>query len=619
VLLLAYATFVFNDVWLAIWAGEAPESTSRNLFYIGIYIGTSIGHVCLILLMSCLMAVGGVRASHVLHKECLERVIKAPTKWFEETPSGRIMSRFSSDLGVVDIRLALYIDNYLQIGAIIFVLLATMCVTVPPVTGFVVFGMVLYLVEVLAVDRANREVRRMVNNAMSPMLTNFSETANGRLITQTMGLQSYFLKRHLEFTDRFSSMSLASFALINWGRHACNVASFSISLATALLVLLQRDRYSETQISLALTYAFLVPYFLMVQSMNASFISVGFTSLERVLEYKSENIPQESAWRQKGDPNQDEWPSKGKISFEDVMLVYRPGLPPAIKDVSFSINAGESCGVVGRTGAGKSSLVVLLFRIVEKAAGRILIDGCDIRTLGLQTVREALAIIPQHPLLLQGTVRHNLDPFSEFSDNELGNVLVDIGLSASLLHSEVGPGGSFLSAGERQLISFGRAMVRHARIVVMDEPTANIDINTDNKIQEIVRDKFKGSTIITIAHRLSTIIDYDKVLVMDAGKVAEFGPAAELLENPHGILTGMVESSGPEAAKKLKAQAQTVVRKMGLTGLHNSRSDDGKESLLPKDRSGYSSTAEKNAENFQEKRGREMINAASVNKGVQSI
>eukprot|EP00471_Norrisiella_sphaerica_P008681 CAMPEP_0184506154 /NCGR_PEP_ID=MMETSP0113_2-20130426/53352_1 /TAXON_ID=91329 /ORGANISM="Norrisiella sphaerica, Strain BC52" /LENGTH=1408 /DNA_ID=CAMNT_0026895859 /DNA_START=1010 /DNA_END=5236 /DNA_ORIENTATION=+ len=560
VLCLAYAAFVFNDVWLAMWASESPESRSRNLFFIGIYIASSIGHVALILLMSCLMAIGGVRASHVLHKQILERVIKAPTKWFQETPSGRIMSRFSSDLSVVDVRLALFIDNYLQIGAIIFVLLATMCVTIPPVTGFVAIGMSLYSLQVLAVDRSNREVRRIVNNAMSPLLTNFSETAHGRLLTQTMGLQSYFLDRHLKFTDKFTSASLASYALISWGRHASNVSSFIISLATALLVILQRDLYTEAQVSLALTYAFLVPYFLMVQSMNASFISVGFTSLERVLEYKSHEIPQEKEWRRKDDPTPDVWPLKGQIEFDEVALVYREGLPPAIKGVSFAIKAGKTCGVVGRTGAGKSSLVVSLFRIVERSGGRILVDGKDIGTLGLQTVREALSIIPQQPLLLQGTVRHNLDPFDECSEKEIQQALVDVGLSPSIVDSEVGPGGSYLSAGERQLISFGRALLSKAKIIVMDEPTANIDINTDDQIQRIVREKFKGSTIITIAHRLSTIIDYDMVLVMDAGKVAEYGPAAQLLQLPEGILTSMVNSAGEKAAQKLRTQCTASVR-----------------------------------------------------------
>lgn len=575
VLSLAYSAFIFNDIWLAIWASQQGLSTRQNLFYVSVYVGSSVGHVALIMLMSSLMAIGGVRASRVLYNACIQRVVRAPASWFEATPSGRIVSRFSSDLAVVDVELGLTMDNFLQIGAIIVVLLGVMCFAVPPLTAVVALGVAMYSVQVYAVDRSNRESRRMVNASVSPMLTNFAEARGGRLVGQAMGLTQYFLTRHCRFTDRFAARTLLSFSLVSWGRHMSNVVSFFISMAAALFVLLQRDAYSKTEISLVMTYAFLVPYFLMIQSLNVSHLNMNLTSLERVLEYMGEGVPQEADWRRPGDPKPGTWPSAGALTFEGVSMRYRPGLPLAVQSATFAVGSGQKWGVVGRTGAGKSSLVALLFRIVERSAGSIRIDGKDALDLGLQTVREALTIIPQRPLLLEGTLRLNLDPFNEHAPERLEAVVRDVGLKPSMLDSEVGTGGSRLSAGERQLVSFARAMLRGAKIVCLDEPTANIDIATDNKIQALARTRFSGATVITIAHRLSTIIDCDRVLVMKRGRVGECGPPNQLLADRNGLFSGMVDALGSETAAELRAAAQAAATRRARAESKVAAEDNG--------------------------------------------
>merc|ERR1711871_1115988 len=237
------------------------------------------------------------------------------------------------------------------------------------------------------------------------------------------------------------------------------------------------------------------------------------------------------------------------------------GLAPAVKNASFEIQDGEKIGVVGRTGAGKSSLAILLFRINEAATGTIYLDGVDISKVGLQTLRQACAIIPQDPLLLSGTVRRNLDPFDKVTDeNLLRESLRKVGLDENLLESEVGTGASSsLSAGERQLLSLARVLLRFGtiRLVLMDEPTANIDMITDEKVQKCIQTEFHSKTILTIAHRLNTVIE-SKIMVMDAGNVVEFGPSHALLTNPKSYLSTMVDAMGPSAAANLRLRAEAA-------------------------------------------------------------
>lgn len=268
-----------------------------------------------------------------------------------------------------------------------------------------------------------------------------------------------------------------------------------------------------------------------------------------------------------------QWPAQGHVEFKDVSLVYRPGLPPAVRHVSFTLKGGQRTGVVGRTGAGKSSLVVLLFRICEPSTGSIHIDGREIQKLGLQTLRRAMSIIPQHPLLMQGTVRINLDPFQSASEQELQSVMEKIGLPLKFLDKKVGGGANDLSAGQCQLLSFGRTLLSKAKLIVMDEPTSNIDFQTDESIQRVVREEFTTESVITIAHRLNTIIDYDQILVMGEGLLLEKGRPIDLLKNPKSELSGMADSLGKTANSKLLNKALTRRISLGDTdveALHES-------------------------------------------------
>lgn len=287
----------------------------------------------------------------------------------------------------------------------------------------------------------------------------------------------------------------------------------------------------------------------------------NMTSMERLLEYtKLEGEPVREITEK---PPAQDWPQFGKIEFRNVFLRYNPDEPYVLKDLNFVIHPCEKIGIVGRTGAGKSSLITALFQLYT-IEGSILIDDVDATKLPLDLVRSKISIIPQEPVLFSGTMRRNLDPFEEYSDEVLWSALEQVELKEDVaespggLHTKVSEGGSNYSVGQRQLVCLARAIIRNNRILVLDEATANVDPHTDSLIQSTIRKKFKDCTVLTIAHRLHTVMDSDRILVMDGGSVQEFDHPSVLLENEHGILNQMVQTTGKASAKNLRNVAKQV-------------------------------------------------------------
>ncbi len=268
------------------------------------------------------------------------------------------------------------------------------------------------------------------------------------------------------------------------------------------------------------------------------------------------------------------WPSTGRVSFKNVSARYRPELPTVLDNLTIEVAASEKIGICGRTGSGKSTLMLLLFRILEiDKGGAITIDGVDIATLGLSQLRRGIAMLPQDPTLFSGSVRENLDPFKEHGDTALLEALDKAQLrdafrqQGKTLDTDVGEGGGSLSVGQRQLLCFARAMLRGSTILVMDECTANVDVETDALLQQMVRLKpWSECTIFTIAHRLATVIDYDKIAVLDTGRLVEYGAPAELLRDPSGHLTELVDQTGPSMAAHLRRMAVAAEHSASTTG-----------------------------------------------------
>lgn len=282
------------------------------------------------------------------------------------------------------------------------------------------------------------------------------------------------------------------------------------------------------------------------------------TSVERVLQYI--DIAPEKNATTKPSPK---WPQTGKIEFKNMFLKYDESAAPVLKNLNLSIEAGWKVGVVGRTGAGKSSLISALFRL-SPIEGSILIDGVDTATIQLEVLRKSISIIPQDPVLFSATLRYNLDPFNLFDDTALYQVLAEVelkGLNGGL-DFMVTEAGSNFSVGQRQLICLARAILRNSKVLVLDEATANVDPNTDALIQRTIREKFKACTVLTVAHRLHTVMDSDRILVMDAGYAKEFGIPHELLANPDGMLRSIVNATGHQEAESLKRIADEKFQQM---------------------------------------------------------
>ena len=299
--------------------------------------------------------------------------------------------------------------------------------------------------------------------------------------------------------------------------------------------------------ALAISYALDVTQTLNWVVRMATDMETQIVAVERIQEYAE--LPSEAPAHIAATAPAETWPAQGDVVIEDLTMRYRPELEPVLKHISLHITPGEKVGVVGRTGAGKSSLVLCLMRIVELEAGRIVIDGVDISTIGLEDLRSKMAIIPQEPLLFSGSVRDNLDPFKQYTDEEIWSSLERARMRQTVAENPAGleavveEHGSNFSVGQRQLLCVARALLRKSKVILMDEATASIDVETDLTIQKTIRSEFKDSTVITIAHRIHTISDSDKVLVLDLGEVKEFDAPGVLLSDKNSLYSQLVEKS----------------------------------------------------------------------------
>lgn len=550
-----------------------------------VYIVGTFAFTVLLVLGSTLFQMGGARAAKNIHNDCAAALLRAPVSYFEATPSGRFTSRFSADVANVDTMLAQFGDNGLQFAMTILCIYTIVIIILPAMAPFAVVISVAAGFQIQAVDRSNREIKRMANTDMAPVLTDVAETIDGRTVlrhcagqqetAEQDGLaQTFFAERFDRDLDAFLRSNFASSSLMNWSQLASYYFSFVFSVACACLIILQANTGDQSTSALALNYSFNLPYFLMFFGFICNNIKVALTALERLLELL--DVPREPPWHTPFDSGTQGsvWPREGSITLRDVSLRYADHLPLAVRSVSATIAAGERIGLCGRTGAGKSSLVVLLFRIVDPCGGSILIDGVDIQTVGLQKLRRCMSVIPQQPLLMEGSLRYNLDPFGKHTDEELNEILQLLGLPDSVtLDTLIGGGArssTGLSAGQRQLLNVGRTLLRKCPIVVMDEPTSNIDAETDSRVQEaLIRGKLgANTTVVTIAHRLHTIADYDRIFVMEAGELVEEGSPAKLLSEKGGWFLSMASEMGGEELRSLqrKANAKAAIGTEELDG-----------------------------------------------------
>ncbi|KAI0788813.1 metal resistance protein YCF1 [Abortiporus biennis] len=491
-----------------------------------------------------------VRSAKHLHDSMLFAVMRAPMSFFEQTPTGRILNLFSRDIYVVDQILARVIQNVVRtlcttamIVTVIGYSFPLFLLAVPPLAWFYIRVMIYYLA-------TSRELKRLDAVSRSPIFAWFSESLSGLSTIRAFSQQAIFISNNERRVDRNQICYLPSISVNRWLAIRLEFVGATIIFVAALLALsaLITTGVDAGLVGFVLSYALNTTGSLNWLVRSVSEVEQNVVSVERILHYVK-LTPEAPAEVPGAVP--ETWPSTGDVEFKDYSTRYRPELDLVLKDINLKVNHREKIGVCGRTGSGKSSLLLSLFRIIEPASGSIYIDGVDITKIGLYDLRSAISIVPQSPDLFEGTIRENIDPTGEHQDADIWVALEHAYLKQFVesldggLDAPVREGGSSLSAGQRQLLCFARALLRKTKILVLDEATSAVDLETDKAIQTIIRGpQFEDVTMFTIAHRLNTIMESDRVLVLDAGKVAEFDTPKNLLAKTDSSFYSLASEAG---------------------------------------------------------------------------
>ncbi|KAG0315006.1 Multidrug resistance-associated protein 1 [Dissophora globulifera] len=571
-----------TSFWLRYWvtADEREESRSIAFYLVGYALLIVIFLMVDIAISYMTAVVCGIKGSKTLYDRLLTRVLRMPMSFFDTTPMGRIMNRFSSDISAVDSRIPYELPGLLSfIAMTLSILLVTAYSTplfllaVPPL-GFVFFTIQGYYV------KTSGQLKRFQSVSKSPLYQHFSESLAGVSTIRCMdGFVSFFITENEKRSDQMGQRTHLFFLTNRWLTIRIQTLCATTVFLAAALAVVNADKLDPSLVGLSLSYALNLTNIVAILIRTLSEVQNQFVSVERIQEYSQ--IPIEAPL-ETGVRLPKNWPEHGRIEFKEFSARYREGLELCIKDASFTIEPQEKLGVVGRTGAGKSSLTLALFRIIEAAdsywahasgptyseehplldtsalysdshgteGGSITIDGIDISTIGLRDLRRSLSIIPQDPTLFAGTLRDNLDPFHELEDAALWEALErahlkdHISTLAGGLSFEVAQNGENFSLGQRSLICLARALLRKSKILVLDEATSAVDVETDDLIQKTIRKEFKDRTIITIAHRIKTVMDSDKILVLDHGRVHEFDTPKVLLHRRDSLFYGLAYQAG---------------------------------------------------------------------------
>ncbi|XP_050718620.1 ATP-binding cassette sub-family C member 5-like isoform X20 [Eriocheir sinensis] len=563
--LLNVGSTSFSSWWLSMWLSAGSGNTTvtiGNETYISDsladnpdrpYYQTVYGSFILVILATSLIrgfafTKTTLRASSRMHDQVFLKVFYSPMSFFDTTPSGRIINIFSRDMDEVDVRVPMTLEMFIQNMFLIASALLFVCLVFPH------FLPVLVVLAVIMMFIRNifrigiRDFKRLENVSRSPLYSHISTTVNGLPSINAYGKQELFTKKFSVFFDENSCAFYLFNCAMRWLAVRLDLLALCVTTSTAMLALFLRGTVDASFAGLALAYAAQLSGIFQYTVRLSTETEARFTSVQRLHDCSKVLASEAPPIIESNRPDAS-WPKHGRISFKKVQMKYRHDTPLVLKGITFHIDSMEKIGVVGRTGSGKSSLGTALFRLVELSAGYIRIDGIDISTVGLEDLRSRLSIIPQDPVLFIGTVRYNLDPFESHTDEEIWLALeqtymkdristLELGLSSPVVEN-----GENFSVGERQLLCMARVLLRNSKILFLDEATAAIDTETDNKIQQTLKNAFKQCTMITIAHRLNTVMSCSRIMVLDDGKVTEFDTPRTLLANPDSMFAKMVAKS----------------------------------------------------------------------------
>ncbi|XP_055943743.1 multidrug resistance-associated protein 1-like [Argiope bruennichi] len=550
---MAYVAFqACGNVWLSKWSSDVPKNETINnsptIWRLSIYGTFGLAQAISCVLGGIMLVFSVTRASERYYRFMLDSVLKSPMSFFDTTPVGRVINRFTTDMEILDNQIFYQLEGWLNCIFRIISSFVIIGMNVPIfLTCLLPLGLLYYLILKLHLS-IFRQIQRLESTGRSPIYSLFMEAIQGVSSISAYDVKKDFIQTFEERLDRCFVCTFNSFVCNRWLSFCLNSLGSSIVFVTTILAIQNREALNPAVVGLIITYSFVVTDALRWFVRINSELENKSISIERIEEYC--NLEPEAPWDLSHEKLTEDWPQNGIISFEDYSTRYRENLDLVLKEINLSIEASEKVGIIGRTGAGKSSVTLSLFRIIEPVSGTISIDDIDITKIGLHNLRKKLTIIPQDPVLFTGTLRINLDPNNEYSDDQLWESLEKSYLKTFVsnlqegLEYEIEEGGSNLSAGQRQLVCLARALLKNSKILVLDEATASVDMDTDNLIQNTIRTAFADRTVITIAHRINTVLDYDKIVVLENGNIVEVGNPSNLLENQNSRFYSMNKQAG---------------------------------------------------------------------------
>ena len=534
---------IYREYYLAMWSSQKQITKAENNKKIMYFILMTIPGIIAVYYRQVYMVIGFVKYNVKMHDTLIQKLINAPINLFHDIiPRGNILNRLSKELDNSNV-LSLAVSGTLRV---IFQLIGSIIVcTLFNIWSFplIVFLIIIELALTKFCFHATQDIHKLVSNYRAPILGVFDETLSGLPIIRAFNYEDNFTHKFYKKMNDYLKVSIYQKGIMAWYGVYLDIISFILLSFILIFSYFAKDQYSPQSIGLLLTYSTKMIFFMFDSFKRFSFLTELLISLERCDSYTKvlqENYPKTEEDNKLQLVNSDKndkvksFISKGKINFINYSVKYRPDTPLILKNINLEINPGEKIGVVGRTGSGKSTMLLCLFRILEANKGQILIDDIDISKIGLEILRQSLTIIPQEPIILEGNIRDNIDPSKTYNDAEILKTLKEVGLGEFMsdkdLDYKIEENGNNISVGEKQLLCIARAILKKTKIILMDEATANIDYRTESALKKNINEDMEESTVMTIAHRIKTIINYDKILVLKEGEIEEFDTPQKLIE-----------------------------------------------------------------------------------------
>ncbi|XP_015085480.1 ABC transporter C family member 10-like [Solanum pennellii] len=527
-------------------AADLQSSRTSKLSLILIYSSIGFGMSVTLLFRSYVVLNLGLKSSKSIFAKLLTSIFRAPMSFYDSTPLGRILSRLSSDLSVLDLDLSFRfsqaasstLTTYFSLGILAALTWPILIIIIPMIYMTVILQRFYFA--------SAKELMRIDGTTKSAVASHLAEAIAGAMTIRAFEEEDRFCTEYLHLVDRNAIAFFHSFSATEWLIQRLEILCAIVLSSSALaMVLLPFEASDSGYIGMALSYALSLNVFLVASVQTQCMLENAIISVERLEQYM--HIPSEHPEFLQDNRPDPSWPSIGKVEIVDLKVRYQPTAPLVLQGISCTIEGGYKVGIVGRTGSGKTTLISALFRLVEPTEGMIIIDGINISTIGIHDLRSSLSIIPQDPMLFSGTVRYNLDPLSEHTDQEIWEVLRKCQLQDVVqqkegrLYSSVSQDGSNWSMGQRQLFCLGRALLQRRKILVLDEATASIDNTTDSIIQKTIRTEFEDCTVITVAHRIPTVMDCTMVLAISDGKLVEYDKPMELMNKESSLFGQLVD------------------------------------------------------------------------------